>query len=68
MSVIKFRTAANPDDVLEQAVGNFQDVLILGWRKDDETFEARCSADLTDAGLLYLIEIFKHEVIFGADE
>ena len=38
-NVIKFypkNAAENPDNVLEQAVGAYDEVLIIGWDKNDE--------------------------------
>lgn len=62
-NVVKFRTAANPDDVLEQAVGKFNDVLIIGWDKDDE-FDCCCSDGLAPyKELVWLLHVFKTSII-----
>lgn len=57
--------AENPDAVLEQAVGNFSEVLILGWDKND-TLDVRATLSLSDGGdLLWLIETFKSKLLNG---
>lgn len=56
--------AKEPDNVLEQALGVYSDVLILGWDKEGR-FDPRASLDLDKADMLLLIEIFKHNLISG---
>lgn len=69
-NVIKFypaNAADDPDNVLEQSLGRFEDVLIIGWLKDDGGMDARASTGLVEASdLLWLIELFKHNLISGA--
>lgn len=66
--VVKFYpkdAATDPDNVLEQAIGNFSDVLIIGWDKDG-TLDARATLGLNDGGdVLWLIEAFKHKLMSG---
>lgn len=65
--VIKLYTkdsAKNPDAVLEQAVGSYDEVLILGWNKDG-TFDPRATVDMTNRELLWLIELFKKKLLDG---
>ena len=66
--VIKFYpkdAAQDPDNVLEQAVGDFSDVLIIGWDKDGN-LDARATLGLTDGGdVLWLVEAFKHRLMSG---
>jgi len=56
--------AENPDNVLEQAVGHYQDVLILGWNKLD-CLEIRSSLGLDVRDLLVLVEVFKFKLLNG---
>lgn len=56
--------ADNPDNVLEQAVGVYQDVLILGYAKSGE-LDVRSSSSLTAAQALYLVDKFKHKLLAG---
>lgn len=68
MSVVKFypkNTATSADNVLEQAVGEFSDVLVIGWDKDGR-LDARATLGLKDGGdLLWLIESFKAKLMAG---
>jgi hypothetical protein len=57
--------AEDPDNVLEQAKGRYASVLILGWTKDEDTLEARCSTNLTYEKLLYLSSQFNHNLLSG---
>lgn len=66
--VVKFYpkdAAKDPDAVLEQAIGRFEDVLIIGWDKQGK-MDARASLGLKDGGdMLWLIEHFKHNLLNG---
>lgn len=66
--IIKFfpaNAAQNPDMVLEQAIGVFKDVLIIGWDKDG-VMDARSSELFADGGeMLWLIETFKFNLMTG---
>ncbi len=66
--VVKFypaNAAEDPDNVLEQAIGLFNSVLIIGWDKDGN-LDASASANLTDGGeMLWLIETFKRNLLSG---
>jgi len=68
MSVVKFypkNAATSADNVLEQAVGEFSDVLVIGWDKDG-SLDARATLGLKDGGdLLWLIESFKAKLMAG---
>lgn len=53
------------DNVLEQALGCFSEVLIVGWDKDGD-FDARATLGLKDGGdVLWLIETLKHKLLNG---
>lgn len=68
MSVVKFYpkdAAKDADAVLEQAVGGFSEVLVIGWDKDG-ILDARATLGLKDGGdLLWLIESFKAKLMNG---
>ena len=67
--VVKFyaaNAAENPDNVLEQAMGRYSHVFVLGWLKDDGPLDARASMNLKDGGdLLWLLEMFKLKLLNG---
>ena len=67
--VVKFYpadAAKNPDNVLEQAMGVYTHVLVLGWRDDDGTLDARASTNLNGgADTLWLLENFKTKLLNG---
>lgn len=64
--VVKFYpkdAAKNADNVLEQAMGQYDQVLVIGWNKDGD-FDARATLGLKDGGeCLWLIEVFKHKLM-----
>ena len=66
--VVKFYpldAAKEPDNVLEQAMGQYKSVLIIGWDNDDN-FDARATLDLKDGGdVLWLMELFKFKLMNG---
>ena len=67
-SVVKFYpkdAAKSADNVLEQAMGQYDQVLVIGWNKDGD-FDARATLGLKDgAECLWLIEVFKHKLMSG---
>ena len=67
-NVTKFYSAdaaKDPDAVLEQAIGEYDQVLIIGWAKDG-SFDARATLGLKDGGdILWLIEVFKFRLMSG---
>lgn len=57
--------AKSADNVLEQAIGEYSEVLIIGWDKDGN-FDARATLGLKDgADCLWLTEVFKAKLING---
>ena len=66
--VVKFYpqdAAKEPDNVIEQAMGQYKSVLIIGWDNDDK-FDARATLDLKEGGdVLWLMEIFKFKMLNG---
>lgn len=68
MTVTRLYNANNPDDVLEQAMGIYQSVVIIGWAKDDEALECRASTNMSEADMIYVIEAAKHGMLSGEFE
>ena len=73
-NVTKFyphNAAKDPDAVLEQALGQFSEVLIIGWDKEG-MMDARATLGLKDGcEVLWLMESFKHNMMngeYGGDE
>ncbi len=68
MSVVKFYpkdAAKDADSVLEQSLGNFAEVLVIGWDKEG-FLDARATLGLKDGGdMLWLIEMFKTKLLAG---
>lgn len=66
--VVKFYpkdAAKNPDLVLEQAIGSYRHVLIIGWDNNNE-LDVRSSSVFADGGeVLWIIETFKHKLLRG---
>jgi hypothetical protein len=66
--VVKFypkNAAKDADNVLEQAVGQYSDVLIIGYDKEGN-FDARATLGLVDGGdMLWLIETLKFKLLRG---
>lgn len=66
--IVKFYpkgSAKDADVVLEQAVGQYSEVLVLGWDKNGD-LDARATLGLKDGGdLLWLIETFKLKLLNG---
>lgn len=68
-NVVKFYPAdayKDPDAVLEQAIGEYSDVLIIGWNKDG-IIDLRATKGIEDGrDMLWLIEKFKFNLLAGA--
>lgn len=60
--VIKLYPAADPDEVLRQAIGQYDSVVVMGWNKDG-AFSGRSSLNIEVAEILLLVEIFKAAII-----
>lgn len=73
MSVIKFHpkdAAKSADAVLEQSIGQFSDVLVIGYDAEGN-LDARATLGLTDQEAVYLVEMFKaflFQAAMGLDE
>lgn len=67
MEPIKFYpkdAAMNPDCVLEQAVGHFESVIVIGYDKN-EMMDVRASLNLKKSEILWLISKFQHKLLNG---
>ena len=66
--VVKFypqNAAEKADNVIEQAMGLYDQVLIIGYDHDGK-FDARATLGLKGGGdVLWLIETFKHKLMSG---
>ena len=56
--------AKNPDNVMEQAMGEYESIFIVGFDKDG-CMDSRASTNITQSGILWLIERFKHKLLNG---
>lgn len=66
-NIVKFYpkdAAENPDAVLEQAIGQYEDILILGYNNDGE-LEPRGTLGMTASEILWLLESFKMNLLDG---
>lgn len=66
--IVKFYPAGAAklaDNVLEQAMGNYDELLLLGWDKEG-FLDARATLGLKDGGeVLWLLEKFKTKLMLG---
>jgi len=65
--IVKLRPAEDPDEVLKQALGVYENVVVVGWTKEDG-FSGRSSLNLEVADVMLLIEIFKMALLAEAIE
>ena len=56
----------NPDDILEEAKGKLEKVLIIGYTHDEEEYFGSSFADGMMA--VWLLERFKHQLVNIVDE
>lgn len=66
-NIVKFypkNAAINPDAVLEQAIGQYENVFIIGFNKDG-TIDPRASMGMDVEEVIYLLEKFKHKLFSG---
>lgn len=67
MTVIKFyprNAAENPDNVLEQAVGEFSQVFLIGYNHDGY-LEVRASTNFTVRDIFFALDAFKFKLMNG---
>jgi hypothetical protein len=53
-----------PDTVLEKAKGQYSELFLVGWNKDD-TMDVRTCDGVTKGDILWLLELFKHKLLAG---
>ena len=58
------KTAANPDTVLEKAIGQLESVLVIGYDKNGH-LDVRASMNIQHKDILWLIELFKTKMLNG---
>lgn len=66
-NVVKFYpadAAKNPDNVLEQSIGIFSKVIVLGADKDD-LLDVRASTNFTTGEIIMCLEQFKYNLLSG---
>lgn len=66
-NIVKLYTnnaADNPDNVLEQAAGEYESLLIIGY-DNDGVLDARASTNVTQEQILWMIERFKIYMLDG---
>ena len=65
--VVKLYTAKsdeNPDSVLEQCLGEYNDVFVIGFDKDD-ILDFRATTTLSKERILWMLEQFKYKLMRG---
>lgn len=66
-SVVKFYpqdAAKDPNNVLEQAINQYESVIVLGWDKEG-FLDARASTNLSHEQVLWIISKFTHKLLNG---
>ena len=66
-NVTKFyasNAAEKPDNVLEQAIGEYESVFVIGYDHDG-LLDTRASTNITHEQILWLIESFKAKMLNG---
>ena len=56
--------AEAPDNVLKQAIGEYNEVLVLGWDKNNE-MHCRSTTGLTHEKVLWIVTKFQHKLMNG---
>lgn len=65
MRVVDISNNSDCDNILENAKGQYHEILILGYDKDGN-FDPRCSANMTSIkDINLMIDRFKHKLISG---
>jgi len=66
-NVVKFYSAdaaKDPDNVLEQAIGEYEKVIVLGYNEDGD-MDARSSTNLDHGEILWILQKFSHKLLAG---
>ena len=61
------KAAENPDNVLEQAKGEYENVVIIGYDSEGR-IDARASTNLNRMQILWMIEAFKSNTLMGRSD
>jgi len=56
--------AIDADIVVEEAIGVYENVVIIGWNKQEE-LDVRASLNLSHSEILWLLETFKARLLNG---
>ncbi len=59
--------ASNPDAVLEQAVGAYSQIFLIGYDKNDN-LDVRASTNFKMREILFALEVFKFKILNGEYE
>ncbi len=57
--------AKDPDAVLEQAIGQFKDVIVVGFDENGD-IDLRASLGLDERDVIWLFELAKAQMLIGA--
>lgn len=66
-NVVKFYpadAAKDPDNVLEQAIGSYESLIILGYDKEGR-FDPRATSTMTEGTIIWILEYFKMKLLRG---
>ena len=64
-NVVFLKPYRDPNTVLEKAKDQYQDVMLIGWNKDDESLDWRSSNEITMEAAVYLLESLKLKIMNG---
>ena len=56
----------NPDYVLEQALGEYESILLLGY-DEEGNLSMKSSTNLTRGDLLWIVETFKRDILLNIE-
>ncbi len=59
--------ASNPDAVLEQAVGAYSQIFLIGYDKNDH-LDVRASTNFKMREIIFALEVFKFKILNGEYE
>ncbi len=59
--------ASNPDAVLEQAVGAYSQIFLIGYDKNDN-LDVRASTNFKMREIIFALEVFKFKILNGEYE
>ena len=65
-NVVRITPAGSPDAVLENAMGRYEAVLVLGFRKDG-ALSCQASVNADRASMLWWVEMFKFDLLMGEE-